>query len=107
MRLLGGEGLPKKYRIWLLLEVVVLCVLLIIVWGLLTIPVIIFFNTVVSLMSVFITGDLALLYMCSLLWCGAFGRINGVWMNTNFGMPLAKMQYVSLVFWPFCGEPGA
>jgi hypothetical protein len=49
--LLGGEDLPRKYRIWLLLEVVVLCVLMIVVWGLLTIPVVLVFSPLQVMVS--------------------------------------------------------
>ncbi len=42
--LFGGQKLAKKYRRWLQFEVVVLCLLMIIVWGLLTLPIIFYFH---------------------------------------------------------------
>ena len=55
--LFGGENMAKKYRRWLQFEVVALCVLMVIVWGLLSIPIIIFYfppavNATVSVIAI-------------------------------------------------------
>ena len=41
--LFGGQNLTKMYRRWLQFEVIALCVLMVIVWGLLTIPIIFYY----------------------------------------------------------------
>ena len=48
--LFGGQALVKKYEKWLRYEVIGLCIVIVIVWGLLTLPVI-FFYLPVSVVS--------------------------------------------------------
>ena len=48
--LFGGQALVKKYQKWLRYEIVGLCILIAVVWGLLTLP-IIFFYLPISVVS--------------------------------------------------------
>ena len=43
-KVLGDQKLAKKYRRWLQFEVAVLCVLMAVVWGLLTLPIIFYYH---------------------------------------------------------------
>ena len=40
----GGQALMKRYQKWLRVEIAGLCVLIIIVWGLLTLPIVFYYQ---------------------------------------------------------------
>ena len=43
---LGGQNLAKPYQRWLQFEVVVLCFVMVIVWGLLMLPIVFFYHPI-------------------------------------------------------------
>ena len=42
----SSQGLTKRYRIWLQFEVVLLCILMAVVWGLLSLPIIFYYHPI-------------------------------------------------------------
>ena len=81
--LFGGDNLAVKYRRWLQFEVVALCVLMVIVWGLLTLPIIFYYLPVPAVSRVSIITMLAILYLVH----------NGVGVGSFPGLPLPLSYY--------------